>query len=67
METITLTNKQNVNNLDLIGNAAPLIFNDFLNFPQEAANARNNDDILNELGIDINSFFNEKNIKKCIK
>ena len=76
METTNLANTQNVNNLNPIGNAAPPILNQFLNFPQETitvtdntmdniinntnnANARNNDDILNELGIDINSIFNE--------
>ena len=66
METTTLTNNQNVNNLDLTGNAAPPTFNDFLNFPQETTNDRNNDNILNELGIDINSIFTENTLNNAL-
>ena len=83
METTTLTNTQNINNLNLIGNAAPPTLNEFLNFPQDTtivadntmnniinntndANVMNNDDILNELGIDINSIFNENILNNAI-
>jgi len=72
METTTLTNTQNGNDLNLIGNAAPLTLNELLNLPLETTtvldntmnnitnntNSRNNDDIFNILGIDINSIFN---------
>ena len=83
METTTFTNTQNVNNLNPMGNAAPPILNQFLNFPQETttvtdytmnniinntnnADVMNNDDILNELGIDINSIFNENTLNNGI-
>ena len=56
VETTTLTNTQNLNNLNLMGTDNTM--NNIISNTNNT-NIRNNDDILNELGIDINSIFNE--------